>query len=569
MKIGRNFQLLFLVFVVCGVFYPSLFAGINSVDDWRMFQDLEEMARGDWWSLFLPTSGFYYRPLLMLTFLIDFTFWGQVPSFYHLGNIFIHAANVGLVFWVTDSLHKLARPNEEPGPWPLLAGLLFAVHPIVTESVDWISGRTDLLGCFFVLLATRALVAACSRQQIRFVLLGILAAMLAIMSKEIMVFFLPAGAFMLCRLSPVSLNKAWCRRSMTVFLTPFVFMGGLYFALRTWRYGLGSGFSYLLHRYDYSLFDTVRVFFKAFGFYIKKLFFPLPLNFAIVSASDAYVWLGIASAVAMLFMLRRRHTGVDLILAGFYLVFPGVLIALTNIAWTPLAERYIYLSTVFVVMGLVHLLRDFSSRMRREPVFVAGVAVLLLPMTVATVERNFVWQDNALLYADTEKKSPDFSLLDNELAVALIDRGDLTRAEAVLARGKKSADASPLLYINQARIYVARKEFAKARSEILQICKDKRLANLDALKMLAKIDEMMAYEGENIDLHDLADTYRVLATRSNDPFYDYKYAKLLYKFGRKKDALVYFRNAFYDSNEGAYYRPAAEKYMLRLQAEIQ
>ncbi|TYO99947.1 hypothetical protein EDC39_101107 [Geothermobacter ehrlichii] len=566
MRISRGFQLLFLVFVVCGVFYPAIFAGINSVDDWRMFYDLEVMAEKSPWALFLPTPGFYYRPLLMLTFVVDYMLWGQEPSFYHLVNILIHAANACLIFLLTESLLKVGDEEGEPGPWPLLAGLLFAVHPIVTESVDWISGRTDLLGCFFVLLATLAIVAANRRRNLGFVILGVGAMILAIMSKEIMVFFLPPGAFLLCRLSPATHGTAWCRQAVTVFLSPFVFAGLLYFGLRIQKYGLGAGFSALLHRYDYGLFDTVRVFFKAFGFYVKKMFYPLPLNFAIVSASDAYVWVGIAAVAAMVFMLRRRLLGLDLVAVSFYLVFPGVLIALTNIAWTPLAERYVYLATVFLVTGLAHLLRDISLSMRRETVVVGCLAVLLLPMTVATVERNFVWQDNARLYADTKVKSPEFAAMNNELAIALINAGDLKAAEKVLAEGKKKATSSPLLYINQARIYLKLGEYDEARKEILQICTDKSSANIEALKMLARIDEIrFSKSADDGVMKQLLDTYRVLTFRKADPFYDYRYGQLLLKAGDRTRALEHFKAAALRAPAGSHYKLAAAKLVSRLQ----
>ncbi|ORJ59123.1 hypothetical protein [Geothermobacter hydrogeniphilus] len=566
MRIGKGFQLLFLVFVVCGVFYPAIFAGINSVDDRRMFQDLALMIDKSPWTLFLPPPGFYYRPLLMLTFVVDYMLWGQEPSFYHLGNILIHAANACLIFLVTESLLKVGNEEGEPGPWPLLAGLLFAVHPIVTESVDWISGRTDLLGCFFVLLTTLAIVTASRRRNLGFVILGVVAMILAVMSKEIMVFFLPAGVFLLYRLSPATHGTAWCRRAATVFLSPFLLAGGLYFALRIQKYGLGAGFSEFLHRYDYGLFDTVRVFFKAFGFYVKKMFFPLPLNFAIVSASDTYVWVGIVAVAAMLFMLRRRLPGLDLVVVGFYLVFPGVLIALTNIAWTPLAERYVYLATVFLVMGLVHLLRDLSLSIRRETVVVGCLAVFLLPMTVVTVGRNFVWQDNARLYADTKTKSPEFAAMNNELAIALINAGDLKAAEKVLAEGKKKSASYPLLYINQARIYLERGEYDAARDEILKICHDKSSVNIEVLKMLARIDEIrFAKSADDGVMKQLLDTYRVLTFRKADPFYDYRYGQLLLKIGDRARALEHFKEAALRAPTGSHYKLAAVKLVSRLQ----
>ena len=86
MQLSNRFKVLFILFVVLGVYYPVIFAGTNSIDDHRMIMQLEELERVDWKGLFLPSGGYYYRPLLMLSFIADKFLWGLTPSFMHLEN---------------------------------------------------------------------------------------------------------------------------------------------------------------------------------------------------------------------------------------------------------------------------------------------------------------------------------------------------------------------------------------------------------------------------------------------------------------------------------------------------
>lgn len=565
MQVARKYQLLFLIFVVLGVFYPAIFAGVNSVDDWRMLYTLEHSTYTDFLERFFPTSGFYYRPLLMLTFYAEYLLWNTEPSFFHLTNIVIHAANVCLVFLLAEAFLAFKEEDPQPGYIPLFCGLLFAVHPIVTESVNWISGRTDLLGSFFVLSTVLALVTALKRLKFRYVILAVFFMTCAICSKELMVFFLPAAVFLLWRISP-NIDKQWRKKAIGVFFLPFVAAGSLYFLLRMLRHGSESSLASLLERYSYGAFDTVRVIFKVFGFYLKKMVAPLPLNFAIVSAADFYVWLGLAGLCVMIWLLRKKCLEFDLLIISAFLITPGILIALSNVAWTPLAERYVYLPSVFFVVGMALFLKRVIPS---EQFCSLGLAILLIFMIMATVERTLIWQDNALLYADSIKKSPDFAAMNNELAIALIETGDLTSAQKILSEGKKLPSASPLLYINQARIFIQQNDLKSARREMEQVTADKSTANLEALKMLARIDEhRLRKEGYGSIEDDLIDTYITIIQRGADPFYDYRLGQIYLHEEKKEQALYHFESAANRSAPDTHYKEAAQKFTQKLKAEL-
>ena len=106
----------------------------------------------------------YYRPLVHLSMNLDYNIWHLNPVGYHITNITLHSANALMVFFLCLYLlmngfsdFKKSSPQASNTnhiiTTSFIAALFFALHPIHSESVAWISGRTDLLATFFFLLA--------------------------------------------------------------------------------------------------------------------------------------------------------------------------------------------------------------------------------------------------------------------------------------------------------------------------------------------------------------------------------------------------------------------------------
>ncbi|OGX26237.1 MAG: hypothetical protein A2787_07715 [Omnitrophica WOR_2 bacterium RIFCSPHIGHO2_01_FULL_48_9] len=87
-----------------------------------------------------------YRPVLSLTYFIDYGIWQKNPFGYHLTNLLLHAFNALLVYFLFFFL---------TGRWgiALLGAILFSVHPIQAEAVCNIGYRADVLSAFFALLS--------------------------------------------------------------------------------------------------------------------------------------------------------------------------------------------------------------------------------------------------------------------------------------------------------------------------------------------------------------------------------------------------------------------------------
>jgi len=87
-----------------------------------------------------------YRPLTTISFAIDYALWRDNPMFYRLENIVLHAINGALLGWIGYVLFRLSWPAAA------MSSLFFLLHPLQTEAVAWISGRSDVLSFTFILL---------------------------------------------------------------------------------------------------------------------------------------------------------------------------------------------------------------------------------------------------------------------------------------------------------------------------------------------------------------------------------------------------------------------------------
>lgn len=94
------------------------------------------------------TSVDTYRPLLNASFMLDYQWSGLNPMGYHATNLLIHVANCFLLFLIASKFI--------PKPYAFFCGLLFCVHPITTECIEYVSARADSLMLAFFLASLLA-----------------------------------------------------------------------------------------------------------------------------------------------------------------------------------------------------------------------------------------------------------------------------------------------------------------------------------------------------------------------------------------------------------------------------
>jgi len=143
----RAFAVAAILCVLTAVVFINIFKNdFVGYDDQNLIVNnpmIRSLSPGDVARMFVPMHRGNYQPLRTLSYAIDYALWGNRPFGFQLTNIILHAITV-IGVWLL--VRKLA-----PGPVPLIAALIFAVHPIHVESVTWMSSRKDVLALAFFL----------------------------------------------------------------------------------------------------------------------------------------------------------------------------------------------------------------------------------------------------------------------------------------------------------------------------------------------------------------------------------------------------------------------------------
>jgi len=93
------------------------------------------------------------RPLVNISYAIDRALWGAAPIGFHVTNVLLHMLNVTLLFTLS---RRLTDDRDRDVLVAFAAAVLFATHPMMTEAVGYISGRSELLCAAFFLPALMA-----------------------------------------------------------------------------------------------------------------------------------------------------------------------------------------------------------------------------------------------------------------------------------------------------------------------------------------------------------------------------------------------------------------------------
>ncbi len=186
-----RFPLLVIIAVSMAVYANALWNGFVYDDGFLVLDNpwikdvkfLPDIFLSEAWGFIQGEPNSYYRPMMHVIYSLDYSLFGLKPWGFHLVNIIFHAGSSVLVFLIARTLFS---ENKYPSRFisiPLMAGVLFAVHPIHTEAVVWVSGVQDLSYAFFCLLSLYLYLRSDSRFNANYYL-SVLAFFLGTLCKE-------------------------------------------------------------------------------------------------------------------------------------------------------------------------------------------------------------------------------------------------------------------------------------------------------------------------------------------------------------------------------------------------
>jgi tetratricopeptide (TPR) repeat protein len=358
-----------------------------------------------------------FRPLVNLSYAADYARSGLDPFGYHLTSLVLHVASVALVValgW------RIAHDLRLPAPTfvATIPGALFAVHPLLTEAVGYVSARSEVLcGALFLvalLAARRALLSLRGRDTA----LAVAALLLAMSAKEV------AAALPLVVLAYDRLllddPDARRRRALRVHLPFFaLIVAGTVTRLVV----------YTMHESGHaaSAWRNGLLQLDVSWRYLGLLVWPKGQTIVHEFSEVPGLWHGptllAAAGIVLVFVVAARlRARAPLVLFGvvwFYAtLLPSSLLPLAE----AMAEHRTYMPSVGVFLIVAAGLAPVGPR----------AAVALVPLvallTMMSLARNRVWSDPVRLWQDAVARSPGIYASHYLLAEAYRARGDYGHA---------------------------------------------------------------------------------------------------------------------------------------------
>lgn len=377
------------------------------------------------------------RPLLMFSYWLNYQLSERDPWSYHAGNVLLHSASSVLVFIFLLRILRLCSIDTRKAVFPAaIASILFLAHPLQTEAVAYIAGRSELLAAFFV-LAALAVYADPKLDVIsgRTALIVLTLYLCAVLSKE-QAAVLPVILFsidILLRHRSIGETLRLGKRLYYPLAGLGIVAVGAIFALLA--RSATAGFNVAgIHWYEY-LFTQFRVWF----IYLKLAIAPfgltadydVPISHSIFEHG---AWLGLLalSAGGILAWRMRKRYG----LAVFGLITFAVLLLPTS-SVVPIqdfaAERRMYVP----LLGLLIVLMEMLSRVKPSVGITAGLVAALLIGSALTYDRAKIWGSDIAFWTDTVKQAPAKARGYTHLTYALV-RG--RRCGDAIAVAERAAD---------------------------------------------------------------------------------------------------------------------------------
>jgi tetratricopeptide (TPR) repeat protein len=347
------------------------------------------------------------RPLLMLTFWLNYRLFGLEPFSYHVANLAIHLGAGLMVFLIVRRLLALEAVEGRLGETlAAFAAGLFLLHPIQTEAVSYIASRSENLsvllayGAWAVFLLRRGEAILWSEAA---VVLALFAA--AVTTKEHTAVF-PALLLLTDYYFNPGFSLAGVKRNWRLYAPlAAVAAAGLAFVWRVLSQADTAGFAveglpwqtYFLTQCQV-IWIYLRMFLLPYGQNADHDFRPVS------SPADPASLVGLAALVTALVLawrLQRRYR-----LASFGALVFFVLLAPTS-SVVPikdlLVERRLYLPSI----GLLLILAATLARIKiPQNALTGAAAVALATCGLLTYQRNHVWASPIALWEDAVQKAP-------------------------------------------------------------------------------------------------------------------------------------------------------------------
>ena len=426
-----------------------------------------------------------YIPLTFVSYQIDYLIGGLDPFIYHLSNIILHAANSVLVVW----LLQLVVQRRSIA---IFGGLLFALHPIQTETVVWIASRKDLLSTFFLLGTFISYIYA--GRGIKYAYSISIALFLCALLSKVNVLILPLVLFLYDLYFADESIKKSAQNKLPYIALAIVF---LIIALA----GKERVVSAL------SLFEMFLLACKSTLFYLGKL--VLPVGFTTIYPHNGPItlvgfWpyvLGVVILLSIAYKARQRYPWLTFGILGYGTTLAPSFSNAAKAGYIFFAvDRYMYVPFILVIIALACFLVRVGAT-KNINYAIGGVFVLLILATLSFFQVR-TWETAESLYQHAIKVYPASVPARASLARMYREQGKYQEAFEVLREGLQYAK-HPTLYLGAGYVYARVGQVADAREQF-QTAMELAPNNAEAVFALGSLEDKTGNVARGMELYQQA-----------------------------------------------------------------
>ncbi len=433
-----------LILFVCvfWVFLPSLSHDFVNWDDPEHVLENPRIRQLDFkhlYEIFSSTTVNTYIPLTILSFALEYHFFGDNPFIYHFTNIILHA-------FVTVSVCYLFLLMGAGPLAALVAALVFGVHPMHVESVTWITERKDVLYASFYVLSLIGYLRYLQTGRFQYFLLTLLLGLLSLLAKP-MALSLP---LILC------VFDWWQGRSLSVRSAGEKVCLALIYLPVLWK-----TFAAQLRIPEANFIEGSAIWLYTLTFYIKKFFFPFfltpiyPVPEPVSFRTFEYGLAAVFFAGLLWLIIKRRYNRWLVFAVSYYFLSVFFLLKNDMVVKCIVTDRFMYLPSLgfCLLTGLAVKKISRQTTPQGRYVLAACVVLLLAVLTVKNRNQQKIWASSLSLWNYVIEHNSRSAVAFNNRGALLGQRKEFKKALQDLNKAVALRPTYREAYNNRAIVY--------------------------------------------------------------------------------------------------------------------
>ena len=399
-------------------------------------------------------------PLRLISLRLDYKLWNLNPLGYHLTNLLLH---ILVVFSFYILFLVFFDRNIS-----LLASILFAINPIITETVIWIKNRIDIIAVLFYILSFITFIKWSKNKKLFWVILSILFYIFSLLSKEIVI-TLPVIIILYLFYFEESKDKFpkkildFTKITLPYWILSFVYLLFQKFVVEA------DKVAFMTASYFNTLWQHIYTVFLTFSYYLFLLLYPynqiaeryLPKPESLIEFKFIASIILIAFYMAVSIYIKKY----DKEISFFMLWIIIALLPVSNIIYLstrPIAEHRLYITVPAFCVIIIKIFNYLKQKLSFRYLYSIAIILLFISYGYSTMKRVYEWRTPVSFWEVTEKRSvPNYRTYLN-LGISYLQIGKIDDSLKYLNMAKELIPEDPYVLNALGIIYIEAKKYVEA-----------------------------------------------------------------------------------------------------------